>query len=48
MTGAGVPEEVVSCQDADGLKGLPKTHVITQYAMQLVLVEEGEPVHSIL
>lgn len=43
-----VPEVVVSRQDADGLQGLAQPHVITQDPVQLVLVQEGQPVHSVL
>lgn len=44
----GVPEVVVSSKNADGLKGFTQAHVITQDSMQLVLIQEGQPVHSIL
>lgn len=43
-----VPEVVISSQDADRLQRLAKTHVVTQDPMQLVFVQEGEPVNSIL
>lgn len=43
-----VPEVVISCQNADGLQRLAEAHVVTQDPMQLVFVQEGQPVHSIL
>lgn len=43
-----VPEVVISSQDADRLQRLAKTHVITQDPVQLVFVQEGEPINSIL
>lgn len=43
-----VPEVVVSSENTDGLEGFTQTHVITQDSMQLVLIQEGQPVHSIL
>lgn len=48
MTVIWVPEVVISSQDADRLQRLAKTHVITQDPVQLVFVQEGEPVNSIL
>lgn len=39
---------VVSGQQTEGLQRLAQTHVITQDAMQLVLVQEAEPVDTIL
>ena len=39
---------MVTCEDTDGLQGFPKAHVITQDAMKLVLVQEGQPVHTML
>lgn len=39
---------MVPSQDADGLQGLAQAHVVTQDTMQLVLIQEGQPVHSIL
>lgn len=39
---------MISCQNADGLQGLAKAHVVTQDPVQLVFVQEGQPVHSIL
>jgi len=39
---------VVGGHYTDGLQGLAQTHVITQDTMQLVLVEETQPVDAIL
>ena len=46
--GAAVPEVVVPSQDADGLQGLAQAHVVAQDPVQLVFVQEGEPVHAVL
>lgn len=43
-----VPEVMISSKDADGLQSLSQTHVVTQDPVQLVFVQEGEPVHSVL
>ena len=43
-----LPKVVISCQNANGLQRFSKTHVITQDPVQLVLVKEGQPVHSVL
>lgn len=48
LFGLFVPEVVISCQNADGLQRLAEAHVVTQDPVQLVLVQEGQPVHSIL
>lgn len=45
---SSVPEVVVPSQDADGLQGLAQAHVITENTVELVLVQEGQPVHSVL
>lgn len=39
---------VVTCQDTDGLQSLAEAHVVTEDAMEFVLVKEGQPVHTIL
>lgn len=43
-----VPEVMISSKDADGLKSLSETHVVTQDPVQLIFVQEREPVHSVL
>lgn len=43
-----VPEEMIACQNTDGLQGLTQTHIITQDPMKLVFVQKCQPVHSIL
>jgi hypothetical protein len=40
------PVIMIPCQDADGLQRLPQSHVITEDAMQLVLIQECQPVHT--
>lgn len=39
---------MISCQNADGLQRLAEAHVVTQDPVQLVFVQEGQPVHSVL
>ena len=39
---------VVTGQDTEWLQSFTETHVITEYTMQLVFVEESQPVDSIL
>jgi len=39
---------MISCQDADGLQSLSQSHVITQDPMQLVLIQECQPVDTSL
>lgn len=44
----GVPEEMITSQNTDGLQGFTQTHIITQDPMKLVLVQKCQPVHTIL
>lgn len=39
---------MVTGKNTDGLEGFAKTHVITKDAMQLVLVQESQPVDTAL
>ena len=43
-----LPPVVVASYDTDGLQGLAQSHVITQYTMKIVLVQESQPVYTIL
>ena len=42
------PQVMVPSQDTDRLQGFAKTHVITEDAVHLVLVEKGQPVDTVL
>lgn len=43
-----VPEVMISSKDADGLQSLSETHVVAQDPVQLIFVQEREPVHAVL
>jgi hypothetical protein len=39
---------MITCHDAERLQSLSKTHVITENAMKMVLVQEVQPVDTFL
>ncbi len=42
------PDDVVSSEYADRLKGLAESHIITKYTMQVILIQKPDPIHTIL
>ena len=43
-----LPVVVVCHDDAQGLEGLPETHVVAEDPVEFIAGKEGQPVHTIL